>query len=96
MSITGRKVAVLVDDFFEQAEYEEPIDALREAGAEVEVVAWHVQPGDTVAEDQVLADAGGGQGGAEDQAIQLGDLYCVANASGLFTPFVLDIRRRFF
>ena len=24
--------------------------------AEVEVVAWHVQPGDTVAEDQVLAD----------------------------------------
>ena len=24
--------------------------------AEVELVAWHVQPGDTVAEDQVLAD----------------------------------------
>ena len=24
--------------------------------AEVELVAWHVKPGDTVAEDQVLAD----------------------------------------
>jgi 2-oxoisovalerate dehydrogenase E2 component (dihydrolipoyl transacylase) len=24
--------------------------------AEVELVAWHVQPGDTVAEDQILAD----------------------------------------
>jgi 2-oxoisovalerate dehydrogenase E2 component (dihydrolipoyl transacylase) len=24
--------------------------------AEVELVAWHVQPGDTVAEDQALAD----------------------------------------
>ena len=29
---------------------------LGEGIAEVEVVAWHVQPGDTVKEDQVLAD----------------------------------------
>ena len=29
---------------------------LGEGIAEVEVVAWHVQPGDTVREDQVLAD----------------------------------------
>ena len=29
---------------------------LGEGIAEVELVAWHVQPGDTVAEDQALAD----------------------------------------
>ncbi|MBI5269571.1 MAG: 2-oxo acid dehydrogenase subunit E2, partial [Burkholderiales bacterium] len=29
---------------------------LGEGIAEVELVAWHVKPGDTVAEDQVLAD----------------------------------------
>ncbi len=65
MDITGRKVAILVDDFFEQAEYEEPIDALREAGAEVEVVATrskvihgmnHADPGDVFTADLILKD----------------------------------------
>jgi neutral ceramidase len=30
----------------------------------------------------------------EVQAIRVGDLYCVANASEFFTPFALDVRRR--
>ena len=38
-SLQGKKVAVLVDNYFEEAEFTEPIKALRKAGAEVEVVA---------------------------------------------------------
>ncbi len=30
----------------------------------------------------------------EVQALRVGDLYCVANASEFFTPFALDVRRR--
>jgi hypothetical protein len=30
----------------------------------------------------------------EVQAIRVGDVYCVANASEFFTPFALDVRRR--
>ena len=37
--LKGKLVAVLATDGFEQAELEQPIDALRKAGAEVEVVA---------------------------------------------------------
>jgi protease I len=37
--LTGKKVAVLVDNYFEEAEFSGPIDALRKAGAEVEIIA---------------------------------------------------------
>jgi protease I len=39
--LQGKKVAVLATDGFEQVELEKPVAALREAGAEVEVVAPH-------------------------------------------------------
>lgn len=39
--LQGRKVAVLATDGFEQVELEKPVEALRQAGAEVEVVSPH-------------------------------------------------------
>jgi protease I len=66
MGIIGKKVAVLVDDYFEQAEFEEPIEALRDAGVEVEVIATknkkihglnHVDKGDTFTADLLLDEA---------------------------------------
>ena len=39
--LQGRKVAVLATDGFEQVELQKPVEALRQAGAEVEVVAPH-------------------------------------------------------
>jgi len=39
--LQGRKVAVLATDGFEQVELQKPVDALREEGAEVQVVAPH-------------------------------------------------------
>ena len=39
--LQGKKVAVLATDGFEQVELEKPVDALREAGAEVQVVSPH-------------------------------------------------------
>ena len=37
--LTGKRVAVLVDDYFEEAEFTEPVQALQDAGAEVTVVS---------------------------------------------------------
>jgi len=37
--LSGKKVAVLVDDYFEEAEFTQPIKDLRAAGATVEVIA---------------------------------------------------------
>jgi len=39
--LQGKKVAVLATDGFEQVELQKPLQALREAGAQVEVVAPH-------------------------------------------------------
>jgi protease I len=39
--LRGKKVAVLATDGFEQVELEKPVEALKEAGAEVEVVSPH-------------------------------------------------------
>ena len=64
--LTGRKVAILATDGFEQVELTEPRRALLEAGAEVQVVApepgriqgWqHHDKGDSVAVDRPLAEA---------------------------------------
>lgn len=64
--LEGRKVAVLATDGFEQAELEKPVEALKNAGAQVEVVAPHggeIQgynhhdKGRTVPVDRELAEA---------------------------------------
>lgn len=39
MGITSKHVAVLVDNYFEQSEFEEPISAIKDAGGEVTVIA---------------------------------------------------------
>lgn len=38
MSVEGKKIAILVDNYFEQAEFEEPLNLLKEAGADVTTV----------------------------------------------------------
>lgn len=65
-SLSGKKVAVLATDGFEQVELTEPVKALKEAGAEVEVIApkageiqgfKHHDKGDTVPVDRELSAA---------------------------------------
>jgi protease I len=64
--LEGKKVAILATDGFEQSELMEPYKALREAGAEVQIVApkggriqgWkHIQPGEQVDVDLTLDQA---------------------------------------
>ena len=64
--LKGRRVAVLATDGFEQSELIEPVKALKEAGAEVEVVSpkdgqiqgmKHDEKGQTVMVDRALAGA---------------------------------------
>jgi len=66
MDVTGKKVAILVDNYFEQAEFEEPLSALRDAGAQVTIIGastkelqglQHVEKGDTFQADLLLRDA---------------------------------------
>ena len=63
-TLAGRKVAVLATDGFEQSELEKPVEALKAAGADVEVVSpkrgqiqgWeHHDKGRTVPVDRELA-----------------------------------------
>jgi protease I len=65
-NLNGRRIAVLATDGFEQSELTEPVKALKEAGAEVEVVSpkdgqiqgmKHKEKGETVKVDRKLADA---------------------------------------
>ena len=65
MSIANKKIAILVDNHFEQAEFEKPLKGLKEAGAEVTVVTTdtkelqglhHVEKGDTFTADALLGD----------------------------------------
>jgi protease I len=71
--LTGKKIAVLATDGFEQSELEKPVEALRQAGATVEIVApkegeiqgfEHHDKGRMVAVDRSLdgADAGDYEG----------------------------------
>lgn len=66
--LTGKKVAILVDNYFEQAEFTGPLQALRDAGAKVEVIAAepengkvqglnHVDKADRFEFDKTLDDA---------------------------------------
>jgi protease I len=60
--LDGKKVAIIVDDYFEQAEFTGPRDALNEAGVEVVVVSdnkelhglYHVEVADSFAADKSL------------------------------------------
>lgn len=65
-TLSGRKIAVLATDGFEQSELEKPIEALKAVGATVEVVSpkageiqgWeHHEKGRTVAVDRALSSA---------------------------------------
>ncbi len=66
-SLDGKSVAILATSWFEQAELMEPRKALEDAGATVHVIApeggaiqgaHHDKPGDKVAVDRPLAEAG--------------------------------------
>lgn len=64
--LTGKKIAIVVDDYFEQAEFTGPRDALREAGADVTVISVeggeihglnHVGSGDIFQADMSISEA---------------------------------------
>ena len=64
--LSGKKVAVLAADYFEEAELTETVKALKDAGAIVEVIApksgeikglRHVEPGQSVKVDKTLDEA---------------------------------------
>jgi len=64
--LTGKRVAILASNGFEESELLEPLRALRDNGAEVDVVSpeqgqiqgmHHFDKGDTVAVDQAVAEA---------------------------------------
>jgi protease I len=65
-SLSGKKVAVLATDYFEEAELTEPVRALKEAGAQIDIIALkpgeikglkHVNPGQSVKVDKTLDEA---------------------------------------
>ena len=65
-NLSGKKVAVLATDYFEEAELIEPVKALKAAGATVEIIApksgkikglKHVDPGQAVKVDKTLDEA---------------------------------------
>jgi protease I len=64
--LSGKKIAVLATDYFEEAELTEPVKALKDAGAQVEIIApksgeikglKHVEPGQAVKVDKTLDEA---------------------------------------
>jgi protease I len=66
--LSGKKVAILVDNYFEEAEFTGPLKALRAAGAKVEIIAAeskdgkvqslnHVDKGKKYSIDKTLAEA---------------------------------------
>jgi len=66
MDINGKHVAILVDDYFEQSEFEEPISLLKDAGAEITVIGVnqlditglnHAEKGDKFTADILLSQA---------------------------------------
>ncbi len=65
MNAANKRVAILVDTNFEQAEFTGPLEALKTAGAQVTVVSSatnplqglkHVEKGDVFSADRALAD----------------------------------------
>lgn len=87
-TLSGRKVAVLATDGFEQSELERPVEALRAAGATVEVVApkagdiqgWeHHDKGRTVPVDRELA------------SVHAGDYDAIVLPGGVMNPDALRL-----
>jgi protease I len=65
-TLDGRRIAILATDGVEQAELTRPLEALRGAGADVDLVSLdggeikmfeHLDPGTTIAADRAVADA---------------------------------------
>jgi protease I len=65
-NLSGKKVAVLATDYFEESELTEPVKALKEAGATVEIIApksgeikglKHIDPGQAIKVDKTLDEA---------------------------------------
>lgn len=63
--LSGKRVAILVDDYFEEAEFTGPLNDLKQAGAEVEVIApqpgaihamKHAEISDTYTADKAIDD----------------------------------------
>jgi deglycase len=66
MDVAGKQIAIVVHNYFEQAEFEEPLSALKAAGAGVTVISadtltlqgfHHVSRGDTFQADLLLQQA---------------------------------------
>ncbi len=65
--LSGKRVAVIAGDYFEEAELTEPVKALREAGAEVEIISpksgeiqaakGDINKGQTIKVDRTLDEA---------------------------------------
>lgn len=64
--LSAKKVAVLATDYFEESELTEPVKALKEAGAQVDIIApqsgeikglKHIDPGQVVKVDKTLDEA---------------------------------------
>jgi len=47
--LSGKKVAILVDNYFEEDEFTGPLDALKQAGAKVDVIAAEPENGEVQA-----------------------------------------------
>lgn len=66
MDITGKHIAIVVHDYFEQSEFEEPLSALQDAGGEVTIISasgrhmqgmTHIDKADTFEADLLLQQA---------------------------------------
>lgn len=64
--LSGKRIAVVATDYFEEAELTEPVKALKDAGAEIDIIAphsgeikgvKHVDPGQSVHIDKTLDEA---------------------------------------
>ncbi len=64
--LSGKKIGIVATDYFEEAELFEPLEALRKAGAEVDIIApkegeikglKHTEPGKSIAVDKTLQEA---------------------------------------
>lgn len=69
MNLQGKRIAILVHNYFEQAEFERPLKAFEEAGAEVTVISAdkknltglnHIDKGDEFEADLMLSEASSG------------------------------------